>query len=59
MSGPEPIITLNPQEPMLDITGAETVQIQVRKDRKVVWVNVDGVCRLRICRITGTVEVEQ
>jgi len=36
---------------MLDITGANTVELQVRGDGKVVWVNVDGVCALRICRI--------
>lgn len=43
----------------MDITGAEYVQIQIRADRKVVWVNVDGVCRLRICNITKKVEVER
>lgn len=52
-------ITLNPQEPMLDITGAENVQVQITRSKDRVWVNVDGVCRLRICRITGTVDVDQ
>ena len=34
---------------MNDVTGGH-VEIQIRRDRKVVWVNVDGVCRLRVCR---------
>ena len=36
---------------MLDITGANEVEIEVRHDNSVIWVNVDGVCALRICRI--------
>ena len=35
----------------LDITGAVVVQILTRKDKKVVWINVNGVCVLRICQI--------
>lgn len=35
----------------LDITGAKDVQIQIRGDQRVIWVNVDGMCRLRICQI--------
>jgi hypothetical protein len=35
----------------LDITGAEVVQLQIRHDKDVVWVNVNGVCMLRICAI--------
>lgn len=35
---------------MIDITKAETVQIQIRGDGQVVWVNVDGVCQLRVCQ---------
>jgi len=42
---------------MLDITGANTVELQVRGDGKVVWVNVDGVCALRICRMIDEVIV--
>lgn len=44
----------NPTVPigMLDITAPEHgVQIIIREDRKVLWVNVDGICRLRICDI--------
>jgi hypothetical protein len=37
--------------PQLDITAPEMVQVQLRDDGKVLWVNVDGVCRLRISRI--------
>lgn len=35
----------------LDITGADNVEIQIREDKKVIWVNVQGVCVLRICQI--------
>lgn len=36
---------------MLDITGPELCEIQVRQDGKVIWVNVDGRCVLRVCQI--------
>jgi hypothetical protein len=42
----------------LDITGAEDVEISIRNDGKVIWVNtVDG-CVLRICQISGRVIVD-
>lgn len=36
---------------MLDITAPEVVEVRLRDDNKVLWVNVDGFCRLRICQI--------
>lgn len=36
---------------MLDVTAPEEVEIQIRVDGKVVWVNIDGVCKLRACRV--------
>jgi hypothetical protein len=36
---------------MLDVTGPQLVEIQIRSDGKVIWVNIDGVCLLRCCRI--------
>lgn len=36
----------------LDVSGPELVQIQIRQDGKVVWVNVDGLCLLRLCMIS-------
>lgn len=37
---------------LLDITRPDTVvEVMVNNDGSVVWVNVDGVCRLRVCRI--------
>ena len=44
-------------EGLLDVTGAETVEVQVRHDGEVLWVNVDGRCRLRVCQIKGDVMV--
>lgn len=41
----------------LDVTGASAVEVQIRQDGKVLWVNVDGFCALRVCRIDNlTVE---
>lgn len=38
--------------PSLDITQPEHgVEVRIRSDGKVLWVNVDGVCRLRVCMI--------
>lgn len=36
---------------MIDLTAPGVVQIEVREDGKVVWVNINGICRLRMCRI--------
>jgi hypothetical protein len=36
---------------LLDITGAEAVEIVIRDDGKVIWVNTERGCVLRICRI--------
>jgi hypothetical protein len=35
----------------LDITGADSVEILTDRARGVIWVNVEGICMLRICRI--------
>lgn len=42
---------------LMDITAPKAVQIQVRADGKVIWVNVDGLCVLRCCQIE-VLEVE-
>lgn len=42
----------------LDITGATDVSIQIRADGKVLWVNVDGICALRVCRIDRIVVLD-
>lgn len=37
---------------LLDITKPEHgVEVQIREDGAVVWVNVDGICRFRACQI--------
>ena len=36
----------------LDITKPEMVEVSLREDGKVLWVNVDGRCVLRVCQIT-------
>lgn len=36
----------------LDITAPDAgVQVRIRRDQKVIWVDVDGVNVLRVCRI--------
>lgn len=34
-----------------DIISPESVEVQVRCDGRVLWVNIDGVCTLRVCQI--------
>jgi hypothetical protein len=36
---------------MIDITAPETVQVQINLHGNTLWVNVDGICRFRACRI--------
>lgn len=35
----------------VDVTAPEVVEILIRSDGKVVWVNVDGFCLFRACRV--------
>lgn len=35
---------------MIDIAGAKLVEIQIDNDGQVVWINVDGVCQLRVSK---------
>jgi hypothetical protein len=40
---------------LVDITGPTHVEVLLREDRSVLWINVDGICRLRICKIQNFV----
>lgn len=40
---------------MNDITAPKLVEVRIRADEKVLWVNVDGECVLRCCRIENLV----
>lgn len=42
----------------VDVTGAENVEVKVDGTRGIVWVNVNDVCVLRVCR-ANTITVEQ
>lgn len=42
---------------MIDITAPLIVEVQIRSDEKVLWVNIDGICRLRCCRIAALVVI--
>jgi hypothetical protein len=37
--------------PMVDVTAPEVVEIRIRWDGQVVWVNVDDICRFRACQV--------
>lgn len=41
----------------MDLTAPEHVEVVIREDSQVVWVNVDGIARFRACRI-GHLSVE-
>jgi hypothetical protein len=43
------------EEPMIDVTAPQVVEVSIRNDGKVVWVNVDGICRFRACQITTVI----
>jgi hypothetical protein len=56
ITSPEIRHFLNPTPDQLmyaavDITAPRNVEIKVREDGSVIWVNVDGVCVLRVCQI--------
>lgn len=36
---------------MVDITGSKCVQIEIRSDGKVLWINNEEGCLMRICEI--------
>jgi len=36
---------------MLDVTAPENVEIQIKGDGKVIWIDVNGICVFRACRI--------
>lgn len=40
-------------EEMVDLSNPTDVEVLIRQDGKTLWINVDGVCRLRICNIKG------
>lgn len=35
-------------QPMVDVRGPDIVQVEVSQDGGTLWVNIDGVCRLRV-----------
>jgi hypothetical protein len=44
---------------MMDITAPSSVEIKIRSDGKVVWVNVNGICKLRCCRIGKLIIIDE
>jgi len=47
----DPAMPMPEELTTLDITKPKFVEIDIRNDGKVVWINIDGICRLRACRI--------
>lgn len=44
-------MTIHIEDGMMDITAPDTLQVQIRSDDKVIWINMDGKCVFRACRI--------
>jgi hypothetical protein len=42
-------------EKMSDITGADYVEILIRNDSKVIWININGICVFRVCEIKNLI----
>lgn len=42
---------ISKRPPMTDITAPKLVEVQIRHDQKVIWVNVNGTCALRCCQV--------
>lgn len=36
---------------MLDVSHPKEIEVLIRADGKILWINVDGVCLLRACKI--------
>lgn len=36
----------------VDVTAPRDVEIRIREDGRVIWINIDGLCRLRACQIS-------
>ena len=49
--------TISLKNEIVDITAPAYVEVKVREDGQVLWVNVDGVCALRICRPQNKITV--
>jgi len=48
------------QDQLLDITGpVGIVEVEIREQHGVLWVNVEGICVLRICKIEGVVGIKK
>lgn len=45
---------------MLDITGAKDIEIQINcaGNGKVIWINIDGICCVRVCRVKRNIIIE-
>lgn len=52
-------MTGNPFPALVDITGAEIVDVEIRDDGKVLWVNTERGCVLRICRIKNVEVIDR
>lgn len=58
MATPMMVAQNNADTSLRDMIAPVVVEIQIRADRKVVWVNVDGVCSFRCCQIGELVIVD-
>ncbi len=45
------VIKIATNDQVIDITAPSHVEVKIRGDGKVVWVNVDGICKFRACQV--------
>lgn len=52
-------VNTNPGFESLDITNPMTeVEVEIRRDGTVLWVNIGGICRLRVCQISALILID-
>lgn len=48
-------VMYDPELQSLDVTLAQHMEIMIRNDGKVIWINEGGRCLLRVCGIEGEI----
>lgn len=51
-------VMYDPVNQAIDVTGCEDLEIQIRWDGKVLWINDKDRCLLRVCQIKGKIEIK-
>lgn len=49
--------TAEPNYKSIEITAPEHVEVAISGDGKTLWINVDGICKLRCCQIDQSISI--